>query len=334
MSVLAGIDIGGTKCAVSLNECTAEGVKTLGRVQFPTPLGPTAALAQLIDALGQLMTNEGVKPSAIGVSAGGPLSVQRGVLLGPPNLPGWDEVDVVTPFRERFGVPTALENDANAGALAEWYWGAGQGLRNMVFLTFGTGMGAGLILNGALYRGTTDLAGEVGHVRLAASGPLGFGKYGSFEGFCSGGGIARWARERWEEGKLAGDDADVTSSRLATLASSGELTAEHVGQAALDGNALAISLLHESGRRLGQALALIVDMLNPELIVIGSIYSRLSRLLEPSMREVLKAEALPAALAACRIEPAGLGERVGDLASVAVALAAMAPRDPAGDGRP
>src|SRR5690606_15592063 len=134
--------------------------------------------------------------AAIGISCGGPLDSRRGVILSPPNLPGWDRIPVVEVFQQAFKVPVALQNDANAGALAEWLWGAGRGSHNMIFLTFGTGMGAGLILNGQLYSGTNDLAGEVGHIRLAPDGPVGYGKAGSFEGFCSGGGIKQLATDR------------------------------------------------------------------------------------------------------------------------------------------
>ena len=115
----------------------------------------------------------------------------RGIIREPPNLPGWVDVPITDMLTARLGLPAALCNDANACALAEWRFGAGKGTRNMVFLTFGTGMGAGLILDGRLYAGTCDAAGEIGHMRLAPDGPVGFFKAGSFEGFCSGGGLAK-----------------------------------------------------------------------------------------------------------------------------------------------
>ena len=130
----------------------------------------------------------------IGISCGGPLDSKKGIIFSPPNLPGWDNVPITRILSDEFGVETALQNDANACALAEWLMGAERGHSNMIFLTFGTGMGAGLILNGRLYSGTNDLGGEVGHIRLAKTGPVGFGKAGSFEGFCSGGGIAQLAK--------------------------------------------------------------------------------------------------------------------------------------------
>ncbi|WJH34017.1 ROK family protein [Paenibacillus sp. CC-CFT747] len=204
MTILAGIDIGGTKCAVCLGRLTSDGVTVIGKQAYPTPSTPELAMESFIQGLETLALQHGVERFAsIGISCGGPLDSRRGRILSPPNLPGWDDIDVITPLKERFGVPVAVQNDANAGALAEWKWGAGKGFSNVIFLTFGTGMGAGLILDGRLYSGTNDMAGEVGHMRLAEDGPVGFGKAGSFEGFCSGGGIAKLARSMAET-KLAG----------------------------------------------------------------------------------------------------------------------------------
>lgn len=314
-TTLAGVDIGGTKCAVSLAEAAAGAPRILGERRFATPPGPAAALARIVRELGALADELGVAPGAIGVSCGGPLDSGRGLVLSPPNLPGWDEVDALGPLREAFGAPAALQNDANACALAEWLWGAGRGLRHVVFLTFGTGMGAGLILDGRLYTGASDMAGEVGHVRLAGWGPAGYGKPGSFEGFCSGGGIARLARGLVE--------AELQLGRRPALCPRPEalpaLTAERVGRAAQAGDPLALRVFELVARRLGQGLAILIDVLNPEAVVIGSIYGRQLALLEAAVAAVLAEECLPRALAACRVVPAGLGEAVGDYAALAVA---------------
>lgn len=315
-TILAGIDVGGTKCAVCLGQLGDEEIKIIGKRRFPTPPTPQATIEQFISALDQLIGEHDVALTAIGISCGGPLDSRAGLVLSPPNLPGWDNIDVITPFREHFGVPTAVQNDANACALAEWQWGAGRGFNNVVFLTFGTGMGAGLILDGRLYSGTNDLAGEVGHLRLAPDGPVGFGKAGSFEGFCSGGGIARLARSMAEAALRSGDPPAFcpTPDDLATI------TAEKVGIAAQAGDPLALDVFRIVATRLGQGLAILIDVLNPERIVIGSIYGRQQALLEPIMTQTLIEEAIPLSLNVCRIVPAGLGERVGDFASLAVAL--------------
>ncbi|WP_310226033.1 ROK family protein [Paenibacillus qinlingensis] len=254
-------------------------------------------------------------PAALGISCGGPLNSQKGLILSPPNLPDWNHIDVITPFRSRYAIPIGLQNDANACALAEWRLGAGKGCKNMVFLTFGTGMGAGLILNGQLYKGTNDMAGEVGHVRLDAEGPVGYGKMGSFEGFCSGGGIAKLAQTMAMKAIQEGS-APSFCKNMNDLAS---LSAEIVGKAAQEGDLFARDVFHVVGRQLGKGLAMLVDVLNPEKIVIGSIYGRQQELLEPIVMTTLRQEALSLALDVCEIVPAGLGEHVGDYAGLSVA---------------
>ncbi|HET7628036.1 MAG TPA: ROK family protein [Bacillales bacterium] len=320
MTTIAGIDIGGTKCAVSLGRLRGADVEIFAKERFPTPAAPEEAVAQMLAALEKLVdAHPGAAVAAIGISCGNPLDSRRGLILSPPNLPGWDAVDIVSPFRDRYGVPVALQNDANACALAEWKWGAGRGCRNVVFLTFGTGMGAGLILNGALYAGTNDYAGEAGHVRLEAFGPSGYGKNGSFEGFCSGGGIARYAQLKAEAALQMGE----RPSFCADVSELGAVTAQAVGDAAQAGDLLAVEIYEDVGRYLGKGLAVIVDLLNPEKVIIGSIYGRQQAILEPAALETLRREALPQAMAVCEIVPGELGERIGDYGCLSVALNAL-----------
>jgi len=324
MTRLAGVDIGGTKCTVSIGEETASGIEIIDRDAFPTPATPAAALDLIVAGLERLWTSRRVatlqpKPAAIGVSCGGPLDSRAGLVLSPPNLPGWDRIDVVTPLRDRFDVPVALQNDANAGALAEWMWGAGRGCASMIFLTFGTGMGAGLILDGRLYEGATGLAGEVGHIRLEPDGPIGYGKAGSFEGFCSGGGIAQLARSMAESWLRAGRAPLFCPTRADLPA----VTARTVGEAAGSGDPLAQEVFAVVGRSLGRGLATLVDILNPERIIIGSIYGRQQALLEPVALRELRREGLQQAVEGCQVVPAGLGERVGEVASLSIARHAL-----------
>ena len=314
-----GIDIGGTKCAVVLGVLTDTSAILVAKRRFPTPNTPVATLEQSMLAGEELLrTCDGRRLVAVGISCGGPLDSQRGLILSPPNLSGWDTVDVVTPFREQFGVPVFLQNDANAGALAEWRWGAGRGCQTLIFLTFGTGLGAGLILDGHLYGGCNGLAGEVGHLRLTAEGPIGYGKAGSFEGWCSGSGISQLARSIANEHLICG----TPTSYCPTAATLDQVTAETVGQAALEGDPVARELWFIVGQRLGQGIAMLIDLLNPERIILGSIYLRQQTLLEPAMVAAMGLEALPRALEHCQILPAGLGEQVGDYASLAVAAQA------------
>lgn len=323
MTILGGVDIGGTKCAVVIGKAAGDAVQVVGKRMYPTPASPQEAVASFVRQLRELMEEHGVERlEAVGVSCGSPLDSRSGLILSPPNLPHWDRIDVIGPLQAEFGAPAGLQNDANACALAEWRWGAGRGCGSMVFLTFGTGMGAGLILDGKLYVGANDMAGEVGHMRLAEDGPVGYGKAGSFEGFCSGGGIAALAKAMAERHLRQGG----VTAFCGTAKELSGITAKKVGEAAQQGDPLALEIFRIVGEKLGKGLAVLVDLLNPERIVIGSIYGRQRALLEPIALDILRKEALPISLAACSVVPAELGESLGDLASLSVAMNALANR--------
>jgi glucokinase len=254
-----------------------------------------------------------------GVSCGGPLDPPAGVIRSPPNLPpSWHGVAITRRLTERFGGEAFLMNDANACALAEWRFGAGRGTRHMIFLTSGTGLGSGLILNGALYEGATGDAGEIGHVRLRADGPIGYNKAGSAEGFYSGGGIARLA-----ESLLKQRNAPPSWGQPGTA-----LTTKIIADAAKLGDGLAVEIMRRAGESLGEALAILIDLFNPERIVIGGFFPHCRELLEPGMRAALEREALPLPRAACTIVPAALGDTIGSHGAIAVALHSLKLRAP------
>lgn len=314
--MLLGFDIGGTKCAVITAENIDGEISIRHKEKIPTDLGvaPEIMIERLIEIADSMLGTE--QCEAVGISCGGPLSSERGVILGPPNLPGWDNVEIVSIMREHFGVKVNLQNDANACAVAEWKLGAGKGTRNMIFLTFGTGLGAGLILDGRLYTGTNDNAGECGHIRLERFGPVGYGKAGSFEGFCSGNGIAQlgynMALEALQMGNCpsyfeAGMDPSlVTAKTIADAADAGDETARRVYEMC--------------GEQLGRGLSILIDILNPERIVIGSVYARSENLLREPALKVIKSEALSIAAQCCELVPAMLSEQIGDYAAIATAL--------------
>ena len=186
----------------------------------------------------------------------------------------------------------------------------------MVFLTFGTGLGAGLILDGRLYSGTNDNAGEVGHIRIAPSGPVGYGKAGSFEGFCSGGGLSQLgymlALEKAKSGTFPLYYKDgMTQS---------EVTAKAIAEAACAGDETAQKVYRICGESLGKGLSVLIDILNPERIILGSIFARSGELLRPAMEEIIAQEALSPAAGCCQILPAALGENIGDYAAIATAI--------------
>ncbi|MBE9583212.1 ROK family protein [Mucilaginibacter sp. JRF] len=317
--MLLGFDIGGTKCAVLLGRQANDTIQIVHKEAMPTDLPVYEMIEKLFAVAEDILGKHAVsidEVTGIGISCGGPLSSKRGLILSPPNLIGWDNVPIVKMAAERFNKPVLLQNDANACAVAEWKYGAGKGYDNLIFLTFGTGMGAGLILNGQLYSGISDLAGEVGHIRLADNGPVGFGKAGSFEGFCSGGGIAQIAQTVAREYIQVGKSVSFCNS-LADLSS---ITAKAVAEAAYNGDEPAVQVYQITARQLGKALAIFIDMLNPEMIILGSIYGRTRELIEPLMMEVIKQEAYFESWQACKIVPAGLSENIGDMAALCLAV--------------
>lgn len=312
MTYYIGIDIGGTKCAVTLGrEDPAAGeMRVLEKHRFETP---NSAPAETLDRIAGLIGGftQKAEIAGIGISCGGPLDSASGVILGPPNLPGWGHIEIARYFEEKFHVPARLQNDANACAVAEWKYGAGKGLRNLIFLTFGTGLGAGLILDGRLYTGTNDMAGEVGHWRMSESGPMGYGKAGSFEGFCSGGGIALAAQAKI---------ADAKDSWLFPFADSPDaIDAKRIADLADEGDEFCRGIYAGCGRMLGRGLALMIDILNPQMIVIGSIFARSRNLLWEYAKAEIEAEALGRSAKVCRVVAAQLGESLGDIAALTVA---------------
>jgi len=302
---ILGLEIGGTKCTVWL----FEGETILDhetRITIPQSEPCLDMLGEMADGL--LKDHPG-DLAAVGISCGGPLDAKTGHILCPPNLPLWLDVAITDWAQKRFGVPARLQNDADANALAEWRYGAGKGTQSMIFLTFGTGLGSGLILNGRLWSGAGGMGGEIGHVRLAEQGPVGYGKIGSAEGFCSGGGIAQlaagYALAARQQGQPVPWEDDPSAKNIAMAAFSGEKTA--------------IAVYERVGEMLGRTLSLLVDLLNPERIVIGSIYARSHALMDETMARVMQTECLPASLAACRVVPAALGEEIGAYGCLAAA---------------
>lgn len=304
-----GFDIGGTKCAVVVGDEN-------GNIIAKTKL-PTTSVDETLDGMFDIarVYVDKYSPVSAGISCGSPLDPTEGVILSPPNLPGWDHVEIVRTVREKFGIPAVLCNDANACALAEWRYGAGRGTKNMVFLTFGTGMGAGLILNGEIYNGANGNAGEVGHIRLDRFGPVGYGKRGSFEGFASGGGIAQLGKtaavERLQMGK--------TTAYCRSYDELDGVTAKKIAEAANDGDETALAVYDLCAEMLGRGLSIIVDILNPERIVIGSIYQRSAHLLRDKTDEVMRRECLSMSYSAVEVVPAELADDIGDRAAIALA---------------
>jgi len=307
-ATVVGLDIGGSKIATVEGTAAAE---ILQRQEIATephrPFDQTfPELAGLVDELITESRNAGRETKALSVSVGRPLRIKEGVLLNPPHLPGWHNVRLKERLTERFsGLPVCIEHDGNAGALAEFHFGIGRqrpGLQHMVFLSFGTGLGAGLIVNGQIVHGATDTAGEVGHWRLSSDGPVGYGKKGSWEAFASGAGLVLLASQRFP---------NRWSARTAV---------RDLVELMLAGDKDALAVATEAGTWMGRGLALLIDALNPQVIVLGSLAVLLGERVLAPMRRVVAREALPQAAAACEILPSVLGLQIGDVAALMAAL--------------
>lgn len=321
MKAFIGIDIGGTKCAVTLARVD-EGIHIIDKERFPSNAGSgkDQMLLRIMEGTDTLLKRNALQNSdieAIGVSCGGPLDSKTGRIMSPPNLPGWDDVPITDILSKRFCVPCFLQNDANACALVEWKIGAGRGTENMIFLTMGTGMGAGIISGGKLLTGANDLAGEVGHMRLTEEGPEGYGKTGSFEGWCSGGGIEKFINA-WTENA-------VKSGKTPAWVSDGHkaIDARILNEYACSGDKDALHLFDLVGEKLGNALSILADILNPEKIVIGSVFQRAESFIRPAMEKSLEKEALPLVRQKLSVLPAETRESLGDYAAIMTALYAL-----------
>ncbi|MCL4504627.1 MAG: ROK family protein [Chloroflexi bacterium] len=304
MNTIIGLDIGGTKTAVLEGTYEAEilqrrEIPTQAQDSFTVTFERICAEVDLVLNAARL-ANHNV--SALSIAIGGPLRIAEGIILQPPHLPNWVDVPLKALLERRYQLPVYVEHDGNAGALAEYYFGAARGCRNVVFLTAGTGLGGGLILDGRIYRGSSDTAGEVGHIRLADTGPVEYGKAGSWEAFCSGAGMVKLAHQlfpsHWPQ--------SLTTRELVTLA--------------LDGDRRAREVIVKSGEWLGRGLAILVDTLNPEVIVLGSLGGALGDLYLDPARAVVRSECLPQPASICRIIPAELGGRIGDIAALVAAI--------------
>lgn len=319
MPRVLGIDIGGTKIALALGGPD-------GRIEarLRRPLDPTGSaeqdLARIAGDAHRLVTDAGVSLASVevvGVSAPGPLDQGRGLVLGPPNLPGWERAPVVDALRAALGRPVFLENDANAAALAEWRFGAGAGLSDLVYLTMSTGVGGGIILGGRLHRGLGGGAGEVGHAPVEWPGaPCVCGLSGCLEAHVGG---AAWARRL----RTAAPD----SSRVLALAGRrSALAPAHVIAAAHEGDAFALGEMTRFNEYLARAIVGLVFTLAPQAVILGTIACAAGEeLCFSPLRALVRARTWPVLSDGLRITGAGLGDRVADYAGLCAGLEALEP---------
>jgi glucokinase len=298
-SAVLGLDVGGTKIAAGVVE--ASGLVHVFAVE-PTHAarGPVEGLERLF-ALGRRVVAEaGVEIGAVGIACGGPLDADRGILVAPPHLPGWEGVAITARAEEAFGRPAVLENDATAAAAGEHRYGAGVGTRHLVYLTISTGVGGGVVVDGRLFRGAMGNGAELGHVTVDCNGrPCpGCGRNGCLEAYVSGTSIAARAREAGFDGTTAAD----------------------VASAARGGDPLAVSIWDVTTEMLACGVVSIVNVFEPEIVVIGGGVSAAGEQLLAPVREAVLATAMSPAGRRARIEHSPLGDQVGVVGAAAVAF--------------
>jgi glucokinase len=260
--LIVGVDIGGTKVAAGLVNATGE-IQSQLRVPMVSDASAQEGLSAVLSAIATVLLRSTADISGIGICAPGPLDPNTGVVLNPPNLPCWRDFPLAESVRKIHDVAVKVDNDANAAALAEAKWGAGRGYKNVFYATIGTGIGTGIVLDGEIYHGRTGAAGEGGHVSVDYRGPMcACGKPGCIEVFASGPAIARRAREKVAAGRDS-SMLDLAGGKLTAI--SGEI----VGQASVAGDPLAKEVLIETADILALWLGNIIDLLDPEVIVIG-----------------------------------------------------------------
>ena len=315
---VVGIDIGGTKLATVVAD-TAGNI--LNKVRKPTlaERGPEYARQLLFDMVHETIELAGLERtaiSAIGVSCGGPLDTKTGIVYSPPNLPGWDALPLKSQLESEFEIPVTIENDANASALAEYRFGGGRGYNAVLYMTMSTGIGGGIVLDGQVYHGANDSAGEVGHQILLPDGPLcGCGKRGCLEALCSGPAIARRAQAAVRNEKASATTLlDLAGGHIESARS------EHVLEAARQGDALALRLVEETAYYMGWGIANLVNILNPDIVLLGTIAIAAGDLLLNPIRKTVSEFAMTRPAEAVKIAPAQLGEALGDLAAVALVV--------------
>jgi len=259
-----GVDIGGTKIAVGIVDRSGK-ILAQGRTPMVANGTPEAALDAVVSAIDSMLSPSAVDIEGIGICAPGPLDPKSGIVLNPPNLPCWRNFPLADKVRSKYSVPVKVDNDANAAALAETLWGAAQGFHYVFYATIGTGIGTGIVFDGSIYHGKTGSAGEGGHVSIDYRGPVCLcGKRGCIEILAAGPAIGARARAKVaaepSRGKII---LDLAKGNISSI------TSQHVGKAFESGDPLAREVLEETVHLLTIWLGNIVDLLDPDVIVVG-----------------------------------------------------------------
>lgn len=302
---LCGIDLGGTKINTIL--MTNEG-KIISTYTLPTLAheGPEKVIQRMKETVYKVLKDAEINISdleGIGVASSGPLDAKKGIVLNPPNLPGWIDIPLVKILEDEFKRPIKLQNDANCAALAEYFFGAGKGTKNFVYITVSTGIGGGAIVDGKLYDGANSNAAEFGHASINFDGErCHCGNYGCFEMYASGTALAKFAEGEIEKGR---------GSVIRDIAKDGKITARDVFEGYKMGDNLARELIEREAFYLGVGIANIIMNYNPEVIAVGGGVSNGFDILYPIMIKTVEERCYKASFKACKIVKAELGQNSG-----------------------
>jgi len=304
MSLTIAVDIGGTHIRVAAYEPNS--TDPIAHHRTKSLAGEPGVYERLEQAIESIWQKD---VSTIGIAAPGPLDPYTGTILATPNIPEWQNFPLTSKLSNHFGVPVHLDNDANMAGLAEWQYGAGQGHHNLVYLTVSTGIGGGVISHDRLLQGFHGMGAELGHMTIDADGPLcGCGQPGHIESFSSGPAIARYVTEQ------------INAGQRTTLQSSLDLSAAQVANAALKGDALAISAFERAGHYLGIAVANYLVIFDPSIVVFGGGVAQVGDLLFKPLKESLRKNVIhPHYLDDLVITTAALGDDAGLLGALALA---------------
>lgn len=325
---VVGIDIGGTKIAAGLvDEDAAVHFRCESKGHAGRP--PDVVIESADRVFHMVLAGANLEASSlagVGVGFAGHTDAMRGLILTSSNLPAWDRVPLREILSKRFGVPVVLDNDCNAAALAEHRYGSGRGSRHMVYVAFSTGVGAGIIIDGQIYRGHTGTAGEVGHTVVDVDGRLcSCGNRGCLMAWACGMALTELAAERIE----AGEETLLREMAGGDLA---RIKGEMVAEAARRGDRVARELVQLTGRYLGVGLSTVVQVLNPEVIVVGGGLTRMgAQLMDPCL-QTLRQHLPPVLVGSARIVPSHFGEDVGIVGAAALVFTETAEGDTRGRG--
>ena len=310
------VDLGGTKIRTAIISSEYQIIAREYRLTLAGK-GPEAVVDRILSAIDHLLSTKNInlsQLSGISVAAAGAIDMEKGVVTISPSLPGWLDIPLKSAVEKRYKVATFLLNDASAAALAEHHLGAGKGTNNLIYLTVSTGIGGGIIINGQLYLGVSGGAGELGHMTIDVNGPrCNCGGIGHLEVLASGTAVAREAIRRISQGEKSSLPEMVTG-RIENI------TAKEVSMAAREGDSLALDVIAEAATYLGIGIANLVNIFNPEMIVIGGGLSKMGSLLFNPVRQVMKERAFRLPAQAVRIVPAKLGDDAGVFGAAIFAL--------------